>query len=85
MSTMLRTAAISIATLAIWSVSVTGVFAQKIDPRCAKMKDPGGCTCALENGGYIKPGGSWASARGTNRARPTNEAFTQCMIKRGRH
>lgn len=84
MSTAMKTTTISIAAFTFWSLSVTGLFAQKIDPRCAKMKDPMGCTCALENGGYIRPDGRWASARGTNNARPTNQAFTQCMMKRGR-
>jgi hypothetical protein len=57
--------------------------AQKVDPRCAKMKDPAGCTCALENGGWIRPDGGWASAKSPNKARPTNQAFTDCMIRRG--
>jgi hypothetical protein len=58
--------------------------AQKIDPQCAKMRDKLGCTCALQNGGYIKPTGGWASARKTNDGKPTNQAFTQCLMKHGR-
>jgi hypothetical protein len=66
------------------ALSVSTANAQGIDPRCAKMRDKVGCTCALQNGGYIKPTGGWASARKTSSGRPTNQAFTQCLINRGR-
>ena len=66
------------------SLTIVTANAQGIDPRCAKMRDKVGCTCALQNGGYIKPTGGWASARKTNSGRPTNQAFTQCLINRGR-
>lgn len=58
----------------------------KIDPRCAKFRDKLGCTCALLNGGRIYTKGAhtgWASARGTSSGRPTNQAFTQCIIDHG--
>jgi hypothetical protein len=53
-----------------------------INPKCQKMRDKIGCTCALENGGWLYAGGTrWASARHTNRGRPTNQAFTDCNIR----
>jgi len=58
----------------------------KIDLRCAKFRDKLGCTCALLNGGRIYTEGAhtgWASARGTSSGRPTNQAFTQCIIDHG--
>jgi hypothetical protein len=51
------------------------------------MKDPIGCTCAVQNGGAVamRPGGGerWFSKR--HKRAPTNEAFVQCNIRaRGR-
>jgi hypothetical protein len=65
----------------------TAAHALSIDPRCAKMRDPLGCTCAVQNGGGIKvdrgTGGTrWYSKRATNAA--PNEDFVQCQIKAGR-
>jgi len=68
--------------------SAAQAAALKIDPRCAKFSDKLGCTCALLNGGRIYTEGArthWASARGTNNGRPSNQAFTQCIIDHGGH
>jgi hypothetical protein len=62
----------------------TQADALSIDPKCQKMRDKLGCTCALQNGGRIYSGGTrWASARQTNRGRPTNQAFTDCIVRNG--
>jgi hypothetical protein len=56
----------------------------QIAPECQKMKDPIGCTCAVQNGGSVivqKGGGErWFSKRGGSRT-ATNDAFVQCNIK----
>ncbi len=52
---------------------VTEAAAQKIDPRCAKMLDKIGFTCAIEDGGYITRLGTWIASppglEGTNAGR----------------
>ncbi len=65
-------------------IATEGVALQ-IDPRCKTFSDKLGCTCALQNGGYIVYGARtrWASARQTTSGRPTNQAFTQCIINHG--
>src|SRR3974390_1861592 len=59
--------------------------AQKIDPRCARMRDPLGCTCALETGGYITRQGRWTANRpgrgSTNAGRHLNEDFYKCNMR----
>jgi hypothetical protein len=63
----------------------TSAMAQSIRPECMKMRDKIGCTCALENGGGIRPatnggGPRWYSRIGQT---PVNEAFVRCnMIRR---
>ena len=86
MTSMVRDAACVAAVFAAFILTATEGNAQQIDPRCAKMRDPLGCTCALQNGGRIiyGPPPRWASAQGTNGGRPTNQAFTQCLIRHGR-
>ena len=78
----------SAARLAIVSVAfcivTSGAVAQAVHPDCTRMRNKAGCTCALENGGGIRPamrgsGPRWFSRRG----RHTNDAFVQCMIRRG--
>ncbi len=51
---------------------------KQIYPRCARMKDPVACTCALQNGGNIGPRGYWYYS---HRAVP---AYTACMQQAGR-
>ena len=71
----------------LWAAT-TQAAALRIDPRCAKFGDKLGCTCALLNGGRIYTDGArtrWASAIGTTKGRPTNQAFTQCIIDHGGH
>jgi hypothetical protein len=54
-----------------------------LDPRCSGMRDKLGCTCALQNGGFIDQNKQqWWSKR--NRNALTNEAFVQCQIRMGR-
>jgi hypothetical protein len=71
---------------AILAVVATEAAAQKIDPRCTRMRDPVGCTCALENGGYITTQGNWTANKpgrgGTDAGRHLNEAFYQCNMRR---
>jgi hypothetical protein len=62
----------------------------QIAPECQKMKDPIGCTCAVQNGGRVtvrKGGGErWSSKPDSYRGRTaTNEAFVQCNIKARGH
>lgn len=73
----------AIAALAMGSILfVPEADALTINPKCQKMRDKIGCTCALENGGHLYAGGTrWASARGTNNGRATNQAFTNCNIR----
>jgi hypothetical protein len=60
----------------------TAAAAQRgIDPRCVRMRDPGGCDCALKNGGWLTAEGGWATRRSNG---ATNEAFVRCMAGRGR-
>jgi hypothetical protein len=49
-----------------------------INPQCAKMRDPVGCTCALENGGWIMGNGDW---RYQSRLR---ESWLACKRRYGR-
>ena len=65
----------------------SAAYALSIDPRCAKMSDPLGCTCAVQNGGGIKTdrgtgGTRWYSKQGQNTA--PNEQFVQCQRQAGR-
>ena len=65
----------------------TAAHALSIDPRCAGMRDPLGCTCAVQNGGGITVdrgtgGDRWYSKRGKNTA--ANEKFVQCQNSAGR-
>jgi hypothetical protein len=58
----------------------------QIAPECKGMKDPIGCTCAVQNGGAVtvqKGGGKRWSSRSDRAA--TNEAFVQCNIKARGH
>jgi hypothetical protein len=69
----------------VFCVITTGALAQSIRPECMKMRDPIGCTCALENGGYIEParrgykGPRWYSRPAQGH---TNEAFVRCNMAR---
>jgi hypothetical protein len=66
----------------------TAAYAIQIAPECKKMKDPIGCTCAVQNGGGVEPqrggGMRWFSKRSSKQ--PTNEAFVKCNMRaRGLH
>jgi hypothetical protein len=67
-------------------VITTTALAQSIRPECMTMKDKIGCTCALENGGYIVPAKNGYGPRWYSRPAQghTNEAFVRCnMMRRG--
>jgi hypothetical protein len=51
-----------------------------IDPQCRKVPDKIGCTCAVQNGGFIDPNTHWWWSKRTRNA-PTNEAFVQCQMR----
>jgi hypothetical protein len=72
------------------ALTTSAAAAIQVAPECQKMKDPIGCTCAVQNGGGItvrKGGGErWFSKRDGYRGRTaTNEAFVQCNIKARGH
>ena len=64
-------------------ITSSAADAIQIAPECQKMRDPIGCTCAVQNGGRVLPrkggGERWVSKLNGNAA--TNEAFVQCNIK----
>jgi hypothetical protein len=70
------------------ALTTSAAVAIQIAPECQKMKDPIGCTCAIQNGGGITPraggGERWFSKRGGSRT-ATNEAFVQCVAKARGH
>jgi len=73
-----------IAGIFAWLMFTTAVAgAIQIAPECKQMKDPIGCTCAVQNGGVVKmrPGGGvrWVSKLNGNAA--TNEAFVRCNMR----
>jgi hypothetical protein len=65
-----------LAILALFGTA-SGALAQTVDARCAKMKDPVGCTCALIYGGTVS-NGTWARARGSDAP-----SFNTCLAERG--
>jgi hypothetical protein len=72
----------------VMAATSTVAYAVSIDPRCARMRDPLGCTCAVRNGGGIKTdrgtgGTRWYSKRGAANTAP-NEKFVQCQMQAGR-
>ena len=69
----------------MFTTSLAGAF--QIAPECKPMKDPIGCTCAVQNGGRVtmRPGGGVRWFSKLHGRAPTNEAFVQCNIRvRGR-
>jgi hypothetical protein len=75
------TKVIAICVALIFTTAVADAI--QIAPECKNMKDPIGCTCAVQNGGSVtvqKGGGErWFSKRSGRAA--TNEAFVQCVAK----
>ena len=65
-------------------IGISFADAIQIAPECAKMQDPIGCSCALQNGGFIenpaRGGGRnwWSKRRSTD---PINEAFVKCNLR----
>jgi hypothetical protein len=57
--------------------SFQAVAQKAVNPQCANMRDKIGCTCALENGGSVRPNGTWSYP---NKA---VDAFAQCKIRNG--
>jgi len=82
--TMKLIAAVGVAFLGIIEVLPTSASALEIRPECSKMRDKIGCTCALNNGGGIRPyGKGWYSVTGRSisRAGYPNQAFTLCVAR----
>ncbi len=80
--TMRLVAATGVVFLCVIEILPTSASALEIRPECAKMRDKIGCTCALNNGGGIRPyGKGWYSVRGRSigRAGYPNQAFTLCV------
>ena len=73
--------------LILMAMPGTYADAQRIHPTCAKhnFRDQVGCTCALENGGAVVPrrGGGWRWVSKLAGRQTVNEAFVQCMQRRG--
>jgi hypothetical protein len=55
-----------------------------IDPRCQSMRDKVRCTCALQNGGYIR-GSRWyvGGPRGVIKGGGHRNAYYSCVAARG--
>ena len=55
-----------------------------IDPRCQSMHDKVRCTCALQNGGFIR-GRRWyvGGPRGTIKGGGHRNAYYSCVAARG--
>jgi hypothetical protein len=51
-----------------------------IDPQCSKARDKIGCTCAVQNGGFVDPNTHWWWSK-RNKRDLTNEAFVQCQMR----
>ena len=65
-----------------FSLLATSASALQIDPRCRNMRDKIGCTCAVQNGGDIRPDKKgWYSSRRSTISGGTNEAFVRCSLK----
>ena len=70
----------------IGSVILTMMFADLTlaqggtDRRCSGAQDKIGCTCAVQNGGFVDPNTKWWYSKRNINA-PTNEAFVQCQIR----
>ncbi len=82
---MNRPGALLLLGTAMLAFVATDAAAQKIDPRCQRMFDKIGCTCALENGGYITRLGTWTANKpgrtGTNSGTYLNEEFYRCNMR----
>ena len=79
-------AAITLSTAAAMAVPFCSAYAFEIAQECKKLRDPIGCTCAIQNGGRIQPVGhyyTWVSKLHGGGA--TNEAFVQCNIRARGH
>jgi hypothetical protein len=76
---------------AIVAVAVTtaAAGAQGIDPQCSRMRDKVGCTCAVQNGGYVRAtrrGMRWRvpHAGAKRKMRMVSDGYIQCLRKSGR-
>jgi hypothetical protein len=68
-------------------IATSAASALEIAPDCKKMRDPIGCTCALQNGGTIRSqaGGNKRWVSKLHGSASTNEAFVQCQIRARGH
>ena len=67
-------------------IATSTASAFDISPECKKMRDPIGCTCALQNGGTIRDEGGrkrWVSK--LRKSGSTNDAFVQCQVRARGH
>ena len=75
---------LSLLLLCVLCFPATATAQQEIDPRCTKMRDKVGCTCAVQNGGNV---GLYCSDRfKTGWCYPNRhlEGYVQCMHRYGR-
>lgn len=82
--TMRLIAALGAVFLGVIELLPISASALEIRPECLKMRDKIGCTCALNNGGGIRPyGKGWYSVTGRSirRAGYPNQAFTLCVAR----
>jgi hypothetical protein len=48
-------AAMTVVAISVLASNIHSAGAFQIAPQCQHMRDKIGCSCALENGGYVKP------------------------------
>ena len=65
-------------------IGLSYAYAIQILPECQRIRDPIGCTCALQNGGFIEAparggGRNWWSKR--HKKDPVNQAFVECNMR----
>ena len=79
MNAILKTAFVAAFGMFVLTEHTAGQLA--VDPRCTRMADKIGCTCAVQNGGDVDVSRNrWFSKRGGNGV-AANEAFVQCSIR----
>jgi len=61
-----------------------GAAAQDVDPRCSKVRDKVGCTCAVRNGGHVAVGGTvYRVGSGSKQENRQNERYFECLRTNG--
>jgi hypothetical protein len=72
-----------IVALTLTALPVASATALTIDPKCAKMDNKIGCTCALQTGGYIDGSGHWHSPHVRGAMGNFNHIYLQCIQDAG--